>query len=84
MMRRRANRGNVKLKEPRNDPIPDLPTHTRDPAGDRLRELFVMGELFGAGVAHNNSGHPQSQSIFCEVSAFSGGGREVRSAILWD
>jgi hypothetical protein len=31
-----------------------------------------MGELFGAGVTHNNSG--QSQSIFCQVSAFSGGG----------
>jgi hypothetical protein len=51
-------------------------------AGDRLRELFVIGELFGAEVTRNNSG--QSQSIFCEVPAFSGGGGEVRSAILWD
>jgi hypothetical protein len=24
-------------------------------AGDRLGELFVMGELFGVGVSHNNS-----------------------------
>jgi hypothetical protein len=41
-------------------------------AGDRLGELFVMGELFGDGCSHNNSG--QSQPIFCEVFAFSGGG----------
>jgi hypothetical protein len=45
-------------------------------AGDHLGELFVIGELFGAGLTHNNSGHPQSQSIVCEVSAFSGEGRE--------